>query len=379
MSKSLELTLEDRTLLVTKPTGPQRRFHYVWLRDNCWCAECRVEQTAERRLLTWSIPQDIRPNTVDAVEGGIVIDWNDQHRSTFSLDWLEANDYSQASLKRAREQATLWGGDFEVPRFAHESVVDGGAGQLAYFNAVQEFGVAIVESVPTVPGEVERFAKTVGHVREVAFERVHNVYHDPEGYNVAHTPLELKPHSDMPSYHWPPSIQLLHFLANDADGGESVVVDGWHALAKLREANPDAFEILTRVPVPYQLFSEDEDTYAVAPMVQLGHDGEVATFRFSNQLALPISIDFEMVEPFYDAYRELGEIIDSDDAKVVFKARNGDLLTVHGHRVLHGRMPFIPGTGARHLQDVYMEFDDFMAKRRVLMGIHKPMSSGALR
>lgn len=378
MANNAELTLGERVMDIVGLTGATMRFHYVWLRDNCSCNECRVEQTSERRLLTWSIPNDIRAVSVGVVPGGIAVEWSDQHRSTYSFEWLKANDYSQPGLRRAREQATLWGSDFEVPRFSHDRVVHGGAGQLAYLDAVREFGVAIVEHVPSQTGEVERFAETVGHVRELAFERIHNVYHDPEGYNVAHTPAELKPHSDMPSYHWPPSIQLLHFLSNEAEGGESVVVDGWRALDDLRAQDPGAFEILTRVPVPYQLFSETEDTYAVAPMIQLDADGEVATFRFSNQLALPIMIDFDLVEPFYDAYRKLGNLIDSPNSKVLFKANNGDLLTVHGHRVLHGRMPFEPGTGARHLQDVYMEFDDFMAKRRVLMGVHKPVPSGAL-
>lgn len=372
----MRASLGDRTLELAGDAGQTLRYHYVWLRDNCWCGDCRVEQTAERKLLTWSIPEDIRATRVESVTAGLVVDWSDGHRSTYSLQWLADNDYSQPGLKDAREQAFLWGSELNVPRFAHDDVIDGGQGQLAYLDAVRKYGVAIVSEVPAVPGEVERFAEAIGHVREVAFERVHNVYHDPNGYNVAHTPLELKPHSDMPSYQWPPSIQLLHFLVNEADGGESVVVDGWNALDKLRHQDPEAFDILTRVPIPYQLFSETEDTYAVAPMVQLGPDGEVATFRFSNQLALPLSIDFDMVEPFYNAYRKLGNLIDSQEAKVVFKARNGDLLTVHGHRVLHGRMPFSPGTGARHLQDVYMEFDDFMARRRVLLGIHKPVPSG---
>lgn len=372
----MRASLGDRALELAGDAGQTLRYHYVWLRDNCWCGDCRVEQTAERKLLTWSIPEDIRATRVEPVTAGLVVDWNDGHQSTYSLQWLADNDYSQPGLKDAREQAFLWGSELNVPRFAHDDVMDGGQGQLAYLDAVRKYGVAIVSDVPAVPGEVERFAEAIGHVREVAFERVHNVYHDPNGYNVAHTPLELKPHSDMPSYQWPPSIQLLHFLVNEADGGESVVVDGWNALDKLRHQDPEAFDILTRVPIPYQLFSETEDTYAVAPMVQLGPDGEVATFRFSNQLALPLSIDFDMVEPFYNAYRKLGNLIDSQEAKVVFKARNGDLLTVHGHRVLHGRMPFSPGTGARHLQDVYMEFDDFMARRRVLLGIHKPVPSG---
>jgi gamma-butyrobetaine dioxygenase len=79
------------------------------------------------------------------------------------------------------------------------------------------------------------------------------------------------------------------------------------------------------------------------------------------------------VEAFYDAYRHLGQILDSGRYRATFKAADGDLLTVHSHRILHGRMPYDPASGARHLQDVYMEFDDLMARRRVLRGDHKPL------
>jgi len=57
---------------------------------------------------------------------------------------------------------------------------------------------------------------------------------------------------------------------------------------------------------------------------------------------------------------------------VAFKTVSGDLLTVHGHRVMHGRLAFEPTSGDRHLQDVYMEYDDLMARRRVLLGHHIP-------
>lgn len=136
---------------------------------------------------------------------------------------------------------------------------------------------------------------------------------------------------------------------------------------------PDAFAVLASVPVPFQLFSATEDTYAVAPMVQLDTEGRVAVFRFSNQLACPLDVPPERVESFYAAYRRLGAMIDSPRYRVVFKASDGDLLTLHGHRVLHGRLPFDPTSGARHLQDVYMEWDDLMARRRVLRGEHVPL------
>jgi alpha-ketoglutarate-dependent taurine dioxygenase len=350
------------------------RFHYVWLRDNCWCVECRVVQSGERRLFTAYIPPDIAPADASVVDKRLRVDWNDGHASTYALDWLAAHAYSlspRRDVPVVHWDATLDG----VPSFPHDAVVSDDEVQAAYLDAVRTYGAAIVTGTPSVEREVERFAETVGHVRETAFERVHNVRHDPDGYNVAHTPLELKPHTDLPSYHWPPSIQLLHFLVNESTGGESTLVDGWAVLRDLRAADPQAFDTLCSVPVTFQLFSDDEDTRATAPIVQLDTAGNVRVLRFSNQLALPIQAPFEQVGEFYRAYQLLGSMLDSEKYKLVFKTHNGDLLTVHSHRVLHGRMAFDPASGARHLQDVYMEFDDLMARRSVLAGTHKPVPS----
>ena len=367
-----------RSMAVALPDG-ERTFHHVWLRDNCWCHACRVHQTAERNLFTADIPTDVAPSRAWLDEHATLhIIWDDGHRSAYTSAWLARHDYSDRARASRRHDPVLWGGDVQPPAFDHADVMDGASGQLAYLEALRDVGVAIVRGVPTVPGEVARFAEALGHVREVAFERVHNVCHDPEGYNVAHTPGELKPHTDMPSYMWPPSVQLIHFLVNRADGGESVVVDGWRVLSDLRSDDPDAFAVLASVPVPFQLFSASEDTYAVAPMVQLDAEDRVAVFRFSNQLACPLDVSADVVEPFYTAYRRLGAMIDSPAYRVVFKAAEGDLLTLHGHRVLHGRLPFDPGSGARHLQDVYMEWDDLMARRRVLRGEHRPLPASML-
>lgn len=371
------LEVHDRYLTLTGRGRPMS-FHHVWLRDNCWCEECRVRQSAERRLYTAYIPEDIAPTHVEwddsVVDGALRIWWNDGHVSAYTAGWLRHHDYSDEARAARRHEPRLWRADLvTVPTFEHSDVVGTTQGQLAYLDAVRDYGVALVRGTPTEPGEVERFAEAIGHVRQTAFERIHNVRHDPAGYNVAHTPMELKPHTDMPSYHWPPSIQLLHFLVNDAVGGESTVTDGWAVLTDLRRDDPASFETLCRVPVCYQLFSPAEDTYAVSPMVRLDPDGQVQTFRYSNQLALPLDVAFDDVEPFYAAYRTLGAMIDSDTYKLAFRSRAGDLLTVHGHRVLHGRLPYDPASGARHLQDVYLEYDDLMGRRRVLRGEHRPL------
>ena len=361
--------------------GMVRRFHYVWLRDNSWASEDRVAQSSERKLFTADIREAVAPVSVGYdPELGLDVIWNDGRACTYAPAWLRRHDYSDEPTRRARRfTPTLWDENPSgPPRVGHTEVVGTTAGQLAYLDALREFGAVIVTGVPSLDSEVERFAEIFGPVRELAFERVHNVRLDPGGYNVAHTSGELKPHTDFPSYAWPPSIQLLHFRANRTTGGESNLVDGWAAIAELRRTHPEHFAVLTRVPVPFQMFSEHEDTAAEAPMIELDPAGDVRLCRFSNQLAQPLRAPFDQVEAFYAAYRTLGRIIDSGRYRATFKSADGDLLTVHAHRVLHGRLAYDPASGARHLQNVYMEFDDLTARRRVLRGEHKPLPAQPL-
>lgn len=357
--------------------GVVLRFHHLWLRDNCGCPECRVPQSGERRVFTAHLPRDLRPVEAryDTSSGALWVTWPDGHRSRYRHDWLTRHDYSRPRPARADASRRLWTRDGPpIPSFEHDDVVGSTDGQLAYLDAVHDVGAAVVHGTPCVSHEVERFTSAIGcHVRETAFERVHNVRHDASGYNVAHTAFELMPHTDMPSYHWPPSIQLLHFLRNEARGGASTLTDGWAVLADLRAHDPAAFQTLCRIPVEFQLFSPDEDTRAASPLVQLDTRGDVVAFRFSNQLALPVEADFDDVPAFYDAYQKLGAMVASGDYTQEFETDSGDLLTVHGHRVLHGRRAFDPTSGDRHLQDVYLEHDDLMARRRVLRGTHVPL------
>src|SRR5699024_11396615 len=93
-------------------------------------------------------------------------------------------DYSAPPRQARRHEPTLWTASMgQVPTFEHASVIGTTEGQLAYLDALRDYGVAVVRNTPSEPGEVERFAETIGHVRETAFERIHNVQHDPTGYN----------------------------------------------------------------------------------------------------------------------------------------------------------------------------------------------------
>ena len=131
-SASAAVVLAERHLTLTVDIGMKTgvmAFHYVWLRDNCWCEECRVVQSGERRLFTADISDDIAPTAAQFDDGVLRLSWNDGHHSTYTAGWLAAHDYSGRARERAVPEPTLWDATLtDVPTFDHADVVGTSAG-----------------------------------------------------------------------------------------------------------------------------------------------------------------------------------------------------------------------------------------------------------
>ena len=41
------------------------RFHYIWLRDNCYCDVCHVPSTHQKMVWLVDIPDDIAPEALE--------------------------------------------------------------------------------------------------------------------------------------------------------------------------------------------------------------------------------------------------------------------------------------------------------------------------
>ena len=54
-------------------------------------------------------------------------------------------------------------------------------------------------------------------------------------------------------------------------------------LAGLRRDHPDKFDVLRSVRVPFRLCSDQDESYAVNPMVELDAEGNVRMLRFNTQ------------------------------------------------------------------------------------------------
>ena len=338
-------------LEVRWPSGDVSLLPYLWLRDNCSCEECRVMQTSEKRFMISDVSVEISPLATSLDGDRLKLVWPDGHESRYDRAEIHG-------LRRSGQPTwTPWDEDYSPRRY----VFDGFLNDEHYAaSAIREFlatGAMILEHAPTEPGTLERLAPRLGPIREVLFARIHDVHVDPGGYNVAHTSIALPPHNDFASYSWPPSVQALHMLVNEAKGGESVIVDGWQVLSRLRDEQPAYFASLSNTPVPFREFDDDNETYAVEPIVRCDCDGNFVALRFSNQLMQVLDPEQEGVAEFYRAYHALCVLVMHDAFRATFRLGGGDILVVAAHRVLHGRNSF-EAAGRRHLQDAYFELDN---------------------
>ncbi len=348
---SSSVTLHTDSIKVHWAGGVVSTLPNLWLRDNCSCDQCRFPQTTEKIFLVSSVPVDLKPVAVVVVNDQLQVTWPDGHESVYDADELIAVVSETASTW------TSWDADFQPHRTDYQSFL---TDDHVAADAIEQFldhGTCILSHAPVVPGTLEELARRLGPVREVLFERIHNVEVYADGYNVAHTSLEVPPHNDFASYTWQPSVQALHMLANDTPGGESVIVDGWSVLQAYRAEQPELFDSLCTMPVPFRQFDENEETYAVEPLVRCNTDGEIISLRFSNQLMQAMNPEKPGVGLFYKAYHELCHRLTDPAAKVTFRLEAGEILLVAGHRVLHGRNAFEP-IARRHLQDAYYELDN---------------------
>ena len=85
------LETEDRALEIRWRDGHRSRFPSVWLLEACSCERCGKSATAVRHVSLLDKPP--RPQIISAShdDSELQLDWGDDHRSSYALDWLRSN------------------------------------------------------------------------------------------------------------------------------------------------------------------------------------------------------------------------------------------------------------------------------------------------
>ncbi|WP_171101584.1 gamma-butyrobetaine dioxygenase [Ruegeria sp. HKCCD7255] len=353
----------------------QSRFHAVWLRDNALDPDTRAPGNGQRLITIGDIPADTHVSAAEVVDGGLRVTFQPEGKTViFPGQWLADHSYDRdAALETGRvaEGITTWEQGLTAPSADWAEVHANPVAKRTWLAAVAEFGFAKLTGGPTDPGALLKVADLFGYVRETNYGPFFEVRTEVNPTNLAYTGLGLQAHTDNPYRDPVPTLQILYCLENSAEGGDSIVVDGFRAAQRLRDQNPSGFALLAGYPARFEYSGSDGVCLrARRPMIELAPDGELIGIRFNNRSSAPfVDVPFDQMEAFYAAYRQFAEIIDDPAMDVAFKLEPGESFIVDNTRVLHARLGY-SGSGSRWLQGCYADKDGLLSTLAAMQAQH---------
>ncbi|KAK3308174.1 Trimethyllysine dioxygenase [Chaetomium strumarium] len=367
-----------------KPGGSPRSFRMgsMWLRDNCRCTECVNQDTMQRDLDTFAIPEDIHPTKVSSEELGVSVLWSDGHKSHYDWDFLGAHTIYRDRLHKDEDDGSrrvLWGAEVakNPPTVDYSSVMASEDGVAALTSYIKRVGFVFVQNTPyDDPEKTRELLERIAFIRITHYGGFYDFIPDLAMADTAYTNLALPAHTDTTYFTEPAGLQAFHMLshqpapgasAGETDlGGQSLLVDGFMAAKVLREEDPVSFRNLAHGSVPWHASGNKGITIApdkLYPVIERaqGSDG-VHRIRWNNsdRGVHPLGMQCSSAK-WYTAARKWNEILKRKEMEYWFQLKPGTVLIFDNWRVLHGRSAF---TGIRRICGGYINRDDFISRWR---------------
>lgn len=155
-------------------------------------------------------------------------------------------------------------------------------------------------------------------------------------------------------------------------GGDSTFLDTFSAAEALRSSDPEAFDVLTRVPATFQKrhLTRSQPTLMTysRPHIAVNHLGDVIAVHWSPIIEGTLQVRAEDVRPYHRAYKRFCEVMETECHAIRFRIAVGELVAFNQRRMLHGREAFTAERGVRHFRGTYLNIDEVMSRWRTLGG-----------
>ena len=366
---------------VTWQDHHQASFHNIWLRHSPGYPGSSRPASEAGRFPSASIPIIATKASIDT-SGDLQLIWNNGYVSKHRASWLRKNSYDKETLRQRRRHIVQWESenvkkhiefDFNMLSINDNSIID-------LFEHILDYGVAILRNVPTKLNTITEVGSLFGHMPANLYSdnpkqpTIGNIKVDPSvsvATNMCHF---LGPHTDTCWRQTLSGLILLHCLKSHPEGGRSIVVDGFVVASRLRNEDPVAYELLTRIPIDFgSKVGEQDDWRAQGRIISIDAHGNLEGIRYNGNSIGQLELPAELIEPVYHALEKFEAILYDKTLWWQPMLQDGDLLIVDNHRVLHGREAFDPGSAMRHLQTCAVDRDDFHNNyRRLAKKLNKP-------
>jgi gamma-butyrobetaine dioxygenase len=368
----------DGRVAVTWADGTERRFGARWLRLACRCADCGDSRSGMHWVTPADLPADLRPARAGlADDGGLEVAWPDGHVSHYDPAVLADSDPDAADARRLRPR--LWDAELtgRLPQVDAAAVRDDDASLYAALAGLRDFGLVHLTGAPSEAEATAAIAERFGPIRTTSYGKVQDLVSTPDPKVAGQTARAQVPHTDEPFRYGPPGVIFFHCIEAGADGGgTSLLVDGFRVAERLRAEHPEAFELLTREPLPFHREHAGEVSFqAEGRAFSLDRAGRVTGLRFNDRCLAPLELPADRADALLDALARLVEQVRDPANQVRIQLQPGDVLAFDNHRVLHGRTAFDPNRARRHLRSCHVDRDALHSAARVLAGRFDPAMS----
>ncbi|XP_070565534.1 gamma-butyrobetaine dioxygenase-like isoform X1 [Ptychodera flava] len=372
--KGSKICDSSKMVLLDWDDGTVSRYPFVWLRDNCRCPACWHQDAEGRIALIEDLNVDIEPASVTVSDDGAKVDilWPDNHLSPFKASLLKDVTFKDELPKR---NIRMWGSELldEMPTFQFDDVMTKDTNLLHYLEELRDTGITLMKGVPAETGHVAKLAERISHMKLTSYGYTHTVKSKVGTNSLAFTGLKLGLHTDLPHYHYTPSITVFHCVeqSGGTTGGESIFADGFKTAMQLKEEDPEAFKILCDTHCDFIEKGYDMIEYytkSAWPIFSFDRHGNLAKVHYSNALRdSRLRMPAEKVYPYYKAIKTYDNLIHREENTIIYRLQPGDIAMFDNTRILHARKAFeVTKDAVRHLESTYLDWDGIYSKIRCL-------------
>jgi len=368
MTKLIEARTTERAIHLTFDDATSSGFPFFWLRDHAQDDESWDHRSHQREFFTAAADPEIAPVDVhlDADGANLMLSWPDQNGITaYPAGFLYRFAAAATGTSPARH---IWAAnslDTDDLLLTWQEIAGNDAltesGQARLLETIYRFGFAVLDGVPVGQESVAAVARSIGYVRETIFGGLWEFAANEGMDDSAYTPKELRPHTDGTYSHDAPGLQLLLCCEYDAEGGDSIMVDGFAIHQWMQDHHPDALADLTRIHVPGQYIGDGVILRTERPIFRLDPHGDLAQVSFNNYDRAPFRLNDDDMARFYAASRLFDQKANDPSMQWRQILRPGQMLIFDNWRILHGRAAF---RGHRKMAGCYLNREDYESSLR---------------
>jgi trimethyllysine dioxygenase len=200
-----------------------------------------------------------------------------------------------------------------------------------------------VTDTPVTPEATEALLSKIGPIRHTHYGGFYDFTPDMAKADTAYTNIALPAHTDNTYFTDPAGLQAFHMLSHIAPkgsdpaggnlGGQSLLVDGFHAAEVMREQHPEAFEVLCSTGIPWHASGNEgiviipDRNYPVIELAE-GSESTISRIRWNNadRGTIPHTSS-KQVNEWYDAARLFDGLLRHPDNEFWFQLQPGTVLS----------------------------------------------------